>query len=125
MRYEIFDDEGNVVNTIVADQQFVDDNYPGHYREIPEPPPPPTWIISKLAMISRFTTDEYVGIITASKTDPVVQAWYDMFTVASKVDLKDQRCINGINMLVSKNLLTQARADEILTTPAKPDEIPA
>ena len=40
MRYEILDTEGNVVNTIVADQQFVDDNYPGHYREIPEPPSP-------------------------------------------------------------------------------------
>lgn len=37
MRYEILDEEGNVVNTIVADQQFVDANHPNSYREVSEP----------------------------------------------------------------------------------------
>lgn len=41
MKYEILDEEGNVVNTIIADQQFVDANHPNRYREVPEPPPPP------------------------------------------------------------------------------------
>lgn len=41
MRYEILNDAGEVVNTIVADQQFVDANHPNRYREIPEPPPSP------------------------------------------------------------------------------------
>ena len=39
MRYEILDNAGNVVNTIVADEAFVEQFYPGHYRELPEPPP--------------------------------------------------------------------------------------
>jgi hypothetical protein len=69
--------------------------------------------------------DEYIGIVTATKTDPAVQAWYDMFQAAGNVNLKDARCISGIGLLVSKNLITQERADEILTTPAKPDEIPS
>lgn len=125
MIYEILDDNGNVINTINADQTFVDENYPGHYREVPkvELPPIPTWVITKLAMISRFTNAEYVGILSAQKTDVTVQAWYDAFYAATNVNLKDQRCIDGVNFLVSKNLLTQARADEILTTPAAPGEM--
>lgn len=81
------------------------------------------WVISKVAMISRLTNAEYVGIVSASKSDPAVEAWYDMFLAASKINLKDQRTIDGLNFLVSKSLLTQARATEILTTPAAPGEI--
>lgn len=122
MKYEILDDNGNVINTIIADEAFVKEHYPGRYRAIPEPPPPPVFIITKLAMISRFTNAEYVGVVAATKTDAAVQAWYDTFQAASKVDLKDQRCIDGVNFLVSKNLLTADRANLILTTPALPNE---
>ena len=125
MIYQILDDLGNVINTIIAEQWFVDQYYPGHYRLVgPEPPPPPTWVITKVAMISRFTPQEYVGIVGATKTDVEVQAWYDLFQAATIVDLQDPRTIAGINSLVGKNLLTQARADEILNTPAQPNEIP-
>lgn len=124
MIFQILDDSGNVINTIVADLSFVEEYYPNHYRQLPDPVPPPTWIITKVAMISRFTPQEYVGIVGATKTDVEVQAWYDLFQAASVVDLQDQRTIAGINSLVGKNLLTQARADEILNTPAQPNEIP-
>jgi hypothetical protein len=88
-----------------------------------EPVIPVSWKISKVAMISRFTPQEYVGIVSATKTDVEVQAWYDLFQAASTVDLQDQRTIAGVQSFVTKNLLTQARADEILTTPAQPNEI--
>lgn len=97
----------------------------GQFSLPPDPPAPPvfdSWIISKVAMISRFTPQEYVGIVGATKTDVEVQAWYDLFQAASKVDLQDERTVAGINSLVGKNLLTQARADTILTTPAQPNE---
>jgi hypothetical protein len=97
----------------------------GVFSPPPEPPAPPVidrWVIGKVAMISRFTPQEYVGIVSATKTDVEVQAWYDLFQAASKVDLKDQRTVAGINALVPKNLITQARADTILTTPAQPGE---
>lgn len=123
--YQILDDQNNVINTILADQEFCDEHYPGRYQEIPPPPSPETWIITKVAMISRFTPQEYVGIVSATKTDVEVQAWYDLFQAASKVDLQDERTVAGINALVPKNLITQARADTILTTPAQPNEIPA
>lgn len=96
----------------------------GQFLPQKEPQPPITYRISKLSMISRFTNAEYVGILSASKTDVTVQAWYDAFNAATRIDLKDQRCIDGVNFLVSKNLLTQERATEILTTPAADSEIP-
>lgn len=37
--YQILDDQGDVVNTIVADESFVEAAYPGHYRLAPEPVP--------------------------------------------------------------------------------------
>lgn len=86
----------------------------------PLPPPPP--IITKVAMISRFTPEEYVGIVGATKTDVEVQAWYDLFQASSKVDLSDQRTVSGINSFVAKGLLTQARADEILNAEVQPGE---
>lgn len=90
----------------------------------PPPPPPPTWVITKVAMISRFTPQEYVGIVSATSTDVEVQAWYDLFQAATQINLQDQRTVAGIESLVAKNLLTQPRATEILTTPAQPNEVP-
>jgi hypothetical protein len=41
MIYEILNGE-TVINTIVADAEFMAANYPqGNYREVPEPPAPP------------------------------------------------------------------------------------
>jgi hypothetical protein len=48
MRYEILDGDGSVVNTIIADVEFVEAHFPGQYRLVedeslpaPEPAPPP------------------------------------------------------------------------------------
>ena len=88
------------------------------------PPPPPTPIITKVAMISRFTPEEYVAVVGATSTDIEVQAWYDLFQAASVVNLVDPRTIAGINSLANKGLITQARADEILTAPVQENEKP-
>ena len=87
----------------------------------PAPQPP---IITKIAMITRFTDDEFTGVLAASKTDVEVEGWYARFMAASVINLEDQRTIDGINMLVSKNLLTPARATAILTDPVQPSERP-
>jgi len=128
--YNILDDAGKVINTIVADEAFVQAKYPGRYQfvadcrepvqlQIPQPP-----VITKVAFISRFTPQEYVGVVGATKTDVEVQAWYDLFQAANVVDLSDQRTVAGINSFVTKNLLTQARADAILTDPVQDSERP-
>jgi hypothetical protein len=38
MSYQILDDEGNVINTINADQEFVEQNYPNRWAYVPDPP---------------------------------------------------------------------------------------
>ena len=89
-------------------------------------PPPPNYgtVISKVAFRFRLTDQEYIGILSAAKTDIEVASWVETFNMVSSLDLANQRTIAGVQNLVSKNLLTQARADEILTDPVQPGELP-
>lgn len=79
-------------------------------------------IITKVAMITRFTDEEFVAILTAAKTDVQIEAWYARFNSASQIDLSDPRTVSGMDLLVSKSLLTQERADKILTDPVQESE---
>jgi hypothetical protein len=90
----------------------------------PNPPLPLPNIITKVAFRFRMTDPEYVGILSAAKTDVEVAAWVETFNMVSQIDLDNQRTKDGVTNLVSKNLLTQARADEILTAPVQPGERP-
>jgi len=125
MIFEIYDQDGAVINTILASLEFVQENYPGHFKYVGEEPKPvePN-IITKIAMITRFTDPEFVGILTAAKTDPEVEGWYARFSAATTINLDDARTVSGIDMLVTKTLLTQARATAILTDPVQPAERP-
>lgn len=40
MRFKIFDEAGNVINTIIADLAFVEAAYPGRFEVLPDPPAP-------------------------------------------------------------------------------------
>lgn len=125
MIYKILNENGDVQNIIIATEEFMEENYQGHYLLVgPEPIPEIPPVITKVAFRFRFTDAEYAGIITAAKTDAEVQVWYDTFNMLSTVDLDNQRTKDGVANLVSKNLLTQARADEILTAPVQPAERP-
>jgi len=126
MIYEILNNAGEVINTILADEAFVEKNYPGHYRLVgPEPaPPPPPPIITKLAFRYRLTDAEYVGILAAAKTDVEVMAWVETFNMVSQVNLDDPRTASGLDMMVSKDLLTEERKTEILTAPVQDSERP-
>ena len=143
-RFAIVDNSGVVDNIVIAENAlnvhgiWVDltgmDPEPGNgwtyvdgvFTAPPAPPPPiplPN-IVTKIAMITRFTDPEFVGILTAAKTDPEVEGWYARFSAATTINLDDARTVSGINMLVTKTLLTQARATAILTDPVQPAERP-
>lgn len=81
-------------------------------------------IITKVAFRFRLTDAEYVGILSAAETDAEVASWVETFNMVSGIDLNNQRTKDGVANLVSKNLLTQARANEILTAPVQPGERP-
>jgi hypothetical protein len=125
MIYEILNGAGEVINTIVAEEWFVEQNYSGHYRLVgPEPQPYIPPIITKAAFRFRLTDPEYVGVLNAAKTDVEVAAWVETFNMVTQVNLDSQRTIDGVAVLVAKGLLTEARGQEILTSPVTPSELP-
>lgn len=128
MIYEILNDTGEVINTILAEEWFVEKYYPGHYRLVgPEPAPPTPYlppIITKLAFRYRLTDPEYVGILGAAKTDVEVAAWVETFNMVSQINLEDSRTVSGLEMMVTKSLLTEERKTEVLTAPVQDSERP-
>ena len=55
-KYEILDDQGKVINTILASEKFVKDKYPGRYVKIKG--------ASKPVEDTALPTDEEVGLST-------------------------------------------------------------
>lgn len=152
MIYEILDTDGSVTNTIVADPEFMQANYPdGNYREVVVPPTD-TWVITRNALQNRFpiTTN---GVSTkydlatlflndagyAAELGVTGAQLYDLRSllitgnnrlgVVSDVDLKAQATIDYINMMTNTAFpevfrLTASEASAILNTPAADNEKP-
>lgn len=117
MKYEILNDVGDVVNTIIADLEFVEQHYPGAYREVvepPPPPPPPVTVLSKFEFLKRFTSDERKAINAAAKVDPDVEDFKMLLDAAQEVDLGNPDTVSGVNLLETAGLLASGRAAEIL-----------
>lgn len=85
---------------------------------IPEPPQ----VISKLEFLNRLGDDGYIALLTAAKTDVEVEAWINKFNLISNIDLNDAKTKEWVSKFVSKNLITQEKADGILGDPLQPSE---
>jgi hypothetical protein len=72
--------------------------------------------LTKLEFRSRFTFEELVAIEVAAETDAMIRVLNQNQAVADFIDITDARTIAGINLLVSKTLITQERADAILAS---------
>lgn len=81
----------------------------------PGPAPGPSPVLTRLAFLSRFTDAELAAIYTAAKSDIGVEIWLDKARAAQDIDLTDARTVDGLAMLVDKDLITQDRADVLLT----------
>lgn len=129
MKYEILNEAGEVVNLIVAEQWFVDKYHAGRYRPYVEIVIPPkniirTAIITRLAMMLRFTENEYMAALTASKTDIEIEMWMDYLSASVTIDLVNPRVKRGVNALLAKGIITPERANEILSLVIQTEEIP-
>jgi len=113
--YEILDDNDNVVNTIIASPEFVEEYYPGHYRRIPSNHPP-VIVITKFEFLMRFTSTERKDTLTAARTNVDIEDFMQLLNSANDVDLTNPETIEGVNALVSFGILTPLRAQEILHT---------
>lgn len=90
----------------------------------PEPEPAPDLRITRLAFLNRFLMEERIGIRAAATSDYVVQDFLALVDAATFIDLSRPDTNQGVRFLASKNLISQSRGDEILTTPINPMERP-
>lgn len=115
MRYDILDGNGNVINTIIATPEFVEQNYPGHYREVIEPPPlplPP--VLTKYEFLKRFTSTERKAITAAAVVDEDIADFKLLLDAATDVDCGNEDTIAGVNSLEASGILAAGRAAQIL-----------
>lgn len=127
MRYEILNDSNEVVNTILADESFVEATYPGKYRFVPEQiiTPPKETKMTKLEFQLRFTFAELVAIEIAAETNPGVRVLQRQQQAAEFIDTSDENTILGVMYLQYVGLITQERMAEILaTTGVEPEPTP-
>ena len=114
-RYEILDGE-TVINTIIAEKDFVDEHYPGSYRLLEEPvvPEPRKILYTQEEMRAKFTRAELMAITSLAKTDVGAEVFLDDLKTRTMFDITEQDFIDGIDNLVDNDALTQERADVIL-----------
>lgn len=122
MIYEILDGE-TVINTIVADAEFMQANFPnGNYREVPEtetPAPAEPRHIAVGSFFDRFGAEKYN--ILAS-TDPVVQALVKDISVRKFIDLDRPDLLQGLQLVQSRDFAIDPQA--IVSAPVQPSEKP-
>lgn len=72
--------------------------------------------VSRIQFKLLFTSDERVAIKAATNTDPKVEDWWEIATDTSlpEIDLNLRSTQEGLNYLVSVNLLTEDRKAQIL-----------
>lgn len=78
--------------------------------------------ISTRAFKLRMTATERKAT-RAKQTNADVVDFMDILSSGPSVNLADPLVMMGLQLLVSEGVLTQARADEIVTTPVTDDEL--
>ena len=115
-------------NTIVADEAFVEQHYPGAWELVPEPsaePAPPIPRITRLAFRNRFTQAEKVALELAALDNPsadrpqrqqaaALRAHLKDLDVATFVDLNRPETVTAVQTLEAGGLLASGRAATIL-----------
>jgi hypothetical protein len=69
--------------------------------------------LTRFEFLSKFTSEERTAI--RASDDPLVVDYIHMLEIADEVDPTNALTIQGIEYLVSINLLTELRAEEILS----------
>lgn len=121
---------GVIVNTLAADQSFVEEHYPNQWQLASAPPPidaaePTDTRITRLAFRNRFTTAEKVALELAALDNPsatmaqrqqsaALRAHLKDLDAASWVDLTRPETVAALQMLETGGLIDEGRAAAIL-----------
>ena len=124
---EILNDESEVINTIVASEEYAEATHPGRWRvvETPEPPEPPApaapvweWYIDIGPFFDRFGAAK-MAVLTSA--DVGVQAILKDTQIRKWLDLKLPEIEQSVQYIASKvPELTAALQEQIINT--KPAE---
>lgn len=101
---------------------YVEPPEPPEPAPIPVPDIPVDTILTPMSFVRRFNMQEEMMFRQTAKEDIVVESLLSSLYLVEYVDLLDERVIGGLQYLVSKALLSQERADEILKSPVQPFE---
>ena len=116
--YRIFNDQGVEINTIIADEAFVEENYPGKYEyvgEIPVKPKPWDSLIGIDAFMDRFGAAK-APVMNSTNTE--VKSIIDGLMSKSWVNLSLSSLESSIDTIMSiETSLTPAIKINILATP--------
>jgi len=124
MRFAIIE-HGVVVNTVIADAPL-GSNWIQHdtagvgwidvggVLQAPAEPAPTVLPWTKKEFLLKFTPAEYAAISAATKTNALLDYYWQLFMVAENVLKTDPATIAGINALEATGLLAIGRAAEIL-----------
>jgi len=128
-------ENGAVTNIVVAEESMdagwiqnppasvsVGWNYGGGKFVAPDKKSPTSVKITKLAFRNRFTFSEKVLIETAAEGDATVRVLLKDQEAATFIDLARLDTQQGVQLLVSKNLITAERSDAILSISIQPEE---
>lgn len=134
MIYQILNEQSEVINTIVADPDFMVANYPnGNYNIVPEQVQPAPEVvedkkITRLAFLNRFGDEEAIAIdlasIGATVEAAAVRLYLKKVDSATFIDLNDPKTRAGVITLESMGLIGPGRALDILDLPVEPSERP-
>jgi hypothetical protein len=69
-----------------------------------------------LEFMELFTLEERIALREFSKADALAEDWLDLLKASQEVRLDDPRTLDGLNYMVLKGVLSQARADEVLAS---------
>ena len=120
---EILNDESEAINTIVASEEYAEATYPGRWRVVETPEPPPAapeweWYIDIGPFFDRFGAAK-MAVLTSD--DVGVQAILKDTQVRKWLDLRLPEIAQSVQYIVSKvPELTAALQDQIVNT--KPAE---
>jgi hypothetical protein len=117
MRFKILNEHGETVNTIVADLDFVQANYP-FFESIGDVTIVQTAVnttISCVGFLKRFTSIERHEILITARSEVLIEDFLMLVNNATHIDLADPLTISAVNTLEQFGLIGVGRAIEILT----------
>ena len=125
---EILNDDNEVINTILASEEYAESTYPGHWRvvETPEPPAPAApvweWYIDIGPFFDRFGAAK-MAVLTSA--DVGVQAIIKDTQVRKWLDLRLPEIEQSVQYIASKvpELTVQLQEQIINTKPAEHENL--